>query len=143
MAGDAIYTTVLRTPSIGNSLTLTVTATAPGKIGISVNVTYPLLPRPSNDDFANAIKIRASGDSVVGNNKFASMESQEPLHARVPTVENSVWWNFRPASAAGCWWIQPAAPLIQLLASIRARNSGSWWKWRPRMMWANSGKGHF
>ena len=97
VAGDAIYTTVLRTPSIGNSLTLTVTATAPGKIGISVNVTYPLLPRPSNDDFANAIKIRASGDSVVGNNKFASMESQEPLHARVPTVENSVWWNFSPS----------------------------------------------
>jgi hypothetical protein len=51
---------------------------------------------PDNDNFTNAAKVPIDGGIVRGNNKFATFEVGEPLHAGVPTVANSIWWNWSP-----------------------------------------------
>jgi subtilisin family serine protease len=98
-AGDAIYSTSLVVPQGVTNLVMTVTARATGKTSVTNVVTYIVTPRPANDDFVNAAKIPPAGGMIIGINKFASMEPGEPYHAGVPTVDDSVWWNWSPASS--------------------------------------------
>ncbi len=51
--------------------------------------TYRIIPRPVNDNFTNAVRIR---DSVTSTNNYASREKDEPMHAKVASWDASVWW---------------------------------------------------
>ena len=95
-ANDNIYTANLTVPDSTNDLTLSFLITAPGKTNSTNVVTYVVLPPPVNDYFANAIKVPVTGAFYLSNNKFATMETNEPLHAGVATVTNSLWWNWTP-----------------------------------------------
>jgi hypothetical protein len=64
----------------------------PGPVSVTNRVRYVIVPRPANDNFTNAFKIAAAGDLVTGSNTFATLEPQEPQHARAPEVASSVWW---------------------------------------------------
>ena len=46
-----------------------------------------------NDYFTNAIKIPAAGALLFSDNRFATLEPGEPVHAGVASVAASLWWN--------------------------------------------------
>ena len=61
-------------------------------VAVTNRVNYIIVPRPENDDFEWALKIPSSGSLILASNSFATLEPGEPQHARVPSVEASVWW---------------------------------------------------
>ncbi|HEY6229441.1 MAG TPA: hypothetical protein VI282_20140, partial [Verrucomicrobiae bacterium] len=69
----------------------------------SVTNAYNIVPRPPNDNFANATKIPSSGifglNSASVPNNFATTEVNEPLHAGV-SYTRSLWWNYSTPTAA-------------------------------------------
>src|SRR5207244_11139183 len=62
-------------------------------------VTYPVVEIPPNDYFTNAIKIPAAGALLFSDNRFATLEPGEPVHAGVPSVAASLWWNWTPTAS--------------------------------------------
>jgi hypothetical protein len=106
--GDGTFTTNLITPAslVSTSIVLNFTVTGTdltqtndtGTIEVGFTnqfaVTYKLFPRPLNDKLTNAYKITAAGGLVTGTNNFASMEPGEPQHAKIATVDGSVWWTW-------------------------------------------------
>jgi hypothetical protein len=99
-ASDNIYSaTISLNP---NDTPVVFTATAPGKTGVSVTNNYNIVPRPPNDNFANATKIPAAGifgqNSAQVQNNFATTEPNEPLHAGVSNTR-SLWWNYSTTTA--------------------------------------------
>jgi hypothetical protein len=95
-ASDGTYTSQLVVPPGVPSITITVSVTAPGKTNASISVTYPTIPPPSNDFFANSIKVPSSGGKYVTSNARATIESGEPNHAGDASVAGSLWWNYAP-----------------------------------------------
>jgi len=71
--------------------------TAPAKTNSTNMVVYSVVPAPANDYFTNATKVPPGGTVYVSNNKFAGMETGEPLHAGVATVAGSLWWSWSPS----------------------------------------------
>ena len=59
-----------------------------------------IVPVPANDNFTNATKVPAAGAVYVTNNKRATLENNEPLHAGVVSVAASLWWNYTPATSS-------------------------------------------
>jgi len=99
-ANDATYTANLAVPLNTNDLTLSFLITAPGKTNSTNVVTYSVVPVPVNDYFTNATKVSPGGALYLSNNRFATMETDEPQHAGVSTVAASLWWNWSPAATA-------------------------------------------
>jgi len=98
LAGDAIYSASLQVPASTAPFTMTVAASAQGKVGSTNVVNYTVVPPPPNDNFTNATKLPAGGAFVLSNNKFATIETNEPFHAAVSTVAASLWWTWSPTS---------------------------------------------
>lgn len=98
VAGDGIYSAALQVPSSTNPITMTVIASAPGKVGATNTVEYIVLPPPPNDYFTNATKAPAAGGLYLANNRFGTLEPGEPLHADVPDQAASLWWSWVPAN---------------------------------------------
>jgi hypothetical protein len=101
VANDNIYSASITLNNSSES-PIIFTATSPGKQPGSVTNTYNILPRPANDNFANAQKIPAGGifgptTAIVPNN-FATSEPNEPLHAGVSN-SRSLWWNYSTDTA--------------------------------------------
>ena len=96
LAGDAIYSASLRVPASPGLLTVTVVAAATNKIGATNVVTYTIVPPPSNDNFVNATKVPAEGGFILSNNRFATIETNEPFHGGLTTVAASLWWAWSP-----------------------------------------------
>ena len=106
--GDGIFTTNLITPAslVSTSIVLNFTIkgtdltqtndTGPIAVDFTnlLTVTYKLFPRPLNDKLTNAYKIPAIGGLVTATNNFASVEPGEPQHAKIATVDGSVWWTW-------------------------------------------------
>lgn len=92
LAGDSTYTASFQVPASTGLVTLTIGATAPGELGVTNVVTYSIVPPPPNDNFTNAIKVPAQGAVYFSNNRFATIETDEPFHANVSTVAASLWW---------------------------------------------------
>ena len=96
-AGDNIYSAAIQLPTNATSITLTLIATAPApEVGVTNTIVYTLTPPPPNDLFVNATKIPAQGTAgvpITSNNKFATTEVGEPMHANTPSVA-SLWWNY-------------------------------------------------
>jgi hypothetical protein len=62
------------------------------RVGVTNRVNYVIVPRPENDDFELALKIPSVGGVTMGSNSFATLQPREPQHARVASVDASVWW---------------------------------------------------
>ncbi len=97
-ADDGVYSANLDVPADVSLITLTVIATAPNSENSTNVVVYTVVPPPPNDDFVNASKVAATGADIISDNRFASIESEEPLHAGVPSREASLWWKWSPAA---------------------------------------------
>jgi subtilisin family serine protease len=98
LAGDPIYSALLQVPASAAPLTMTVTTSAPGKVGSTNIVSYTVVPPPPNDNFTNAAKVPSGGALILSNNKFATIEPSEPVHAAVLSVAASLWWNWSPTT---------------------------------------------
>ncbi len=94
----AVYGAVLAVPSSVSSLTMTVTATAPNVVGTTNVVYYSLVPLPSNDNFANATKVPVAGGTYLANNRFATIETNEPAHDGDRNDAASLWWSWTPTA---------------------------------------------
>jgi subtilisin family serine protease len=97
-AGDGIYSGTVAVPLAATNLALRVVATAPGKTGVTNTFQFAVVGPPDNDDFEKAAKIPTPGGIVVANNTYATLQSREPLHAGVPSVAATLWWNWSPAA---------------------------------------------
>ena len=97
-ANDGTYTGVFNVPSNQTSVTITIAISAPDKQPATNVVTYLIFPPPPNDDFADAIKVPAAGADYISNNKRATIEPNEPLHAGDTDVAGSLWWNYTPTT---------------------------------------------
>jgi len=98
VANDDIYSAVLAVPAGPGTLTLTLSATATNKLGITNEVNYAIVPPPSNDHFTNAIKVPVAGGTYFANNRFATLEEGEPRHAGLATAAGSLWWSYTPTA---------------------------------------------
>ena len=94
-SGDAIYTAAFPAPSDTSvsQLTVTVTATAPGKTGATVTADFAVLHPPANDDFADRIVITGNRVRFSGGNLGASAEEGEPRHYYW-AAQRSVWYEW-------------------------------------------------
>jgi subtilisin family serine protease len=97
-ATDGIYTAAVTMPRNPGFYTLTVNVTAPNKQPGTISATYEMVPLPPNDNFAGARKIASSGESVEGDNRLATTEPNEPLHAETSNFR-SLWWNWSHATS--------------------------------------------
>jgi hypothetical protein len=101
-ANDNVYsaTFALNSPS---EQPVVFTATAPGMQPGSATNSYNIVPRPPNDNYANATKIPSGGIFGVTTaeepNNFATTEPGEPLHAGVSNTR-SLWWNYSTPTAS-------------------------------------------
>ncbi|HTI98743.1 MAG TPA: protease pro-enzyme activation domain-containing protein [Dongiaceae bacterium] len=96
VGGDGIYTASFDAPNAPASLVMTVSATATNEIGVTNQFYYDIVALPPNDNFANATKVPAAGGSYEANNRFATLEIDEPLHGGDAKVAASLWWSFTP-----------------------------------------------
>ncbi len=99
-AGDGVYTAVLQAPSAGNSVTLNVSVSAPGKQAASRSFQLPLISPPANDDFENRIVLSADSTSTQGTNELASRQNGEPTNPSV-AGGRTVWWQWTAPSSGG------------------------------------------
>lgn len=97
VGADATYSATLQAPQAVGQMALTIVATAPGKVGSTNTIYYSVAPPPPNDDFANATKVPFAGASYSSNNRFASLETNEPRHAASTNAAASLWWVWSPA----------------------------------------------
>jgi subtilisin family serine protease len=97
-ANDGIYTAQVTMPGTPNFYDLTLTISAPGKLATNAVVRYEVLPKPANDDFANASKFPPEGGQKRADNRLATTELGEPQHAGVSSVR-SLWWTWSSPTA--------------------------------------------
>jgi subtilase family serine protease len=95
-SNDAIYSAAFQVPAGVSSLTMTVTASATNEIGATNVIYYSAVPLPPNDNFSSATKVPAVGGAYVSNNKFATIETNEPAHDGDTNAAASLWWNWTP-----------------------------------------------
>jgi hypothetical protein len=98
VSNDNIYSSFFVVPASTNPLTMTVVATAPGKIAVTKVINYSVAPPPPNDYFTNAIKVPAGGGLYRSNNRFATLEPHEPPPDGSLTAAGSLWWAWTPTS---------------------------------------------
>lgn len=91
---DGVYTAQFVVPAGVSSITLPITVQAPGKSNATLSVTYPTVPAPQNDNFANSTKVPGGGHEYVTSNAHATMEPGEPAHANDTRAAASLWWNY-------------------------------------------------
>ncbi|MCD6338487.1 MAG: S8 family serine peptidase, partial [Verrucomicrobia bacterium] len=104
-ADDNIYSayfdlTPYVNPPFDNTLTFDLDVKAPGAEDFTGSYTYIIVGPPENDDFADAAKVPALGafgeDTIVATNNYATVEFNEPRHAGVSSIANTVWWSWSP-----------------------------------------------
>jgi hypothetical protein len=99
-SGDHVYSATLPVPASGNSFTVQLAVSAPGKQTRTASATFAIRVPPANDLFANRIPLSGSTLSVNGSNVDASKEPGEPIHGGNPGGK-SVWWSWiAPSSGA-------------------------------------------
>ena len=95
-ANDGIYTASFLVPTGQTSVTITMVISAPDKDTSTNSVTYFTFPPPPNDNFTNATKAPVGGTNYLTNNKRATLEPNEPVHAGVASAVASLWWDYTP-----------------------------------------------
>lgn len=96
-AGDDIYSAAFLVPAATNPITMTVIASAPDEIGVTNVINYSIVQPPPNDNFASATKVSSAGASYLANNRFATVETNEPAHDGDINKAASLWWAWTPA----------------------------------------------
>ena len=101
VAGDNRHAINVNVPAVATSnLTLTlIVAGAAGKTNYTNTFSYRTATVPPNDNFPPLAKVPDSGGVVFGDSTFGSLQFGEPIHADVPSVARSVWWNFAPTNS--------------------------------------------
>ena len=97
-ANDGIYSANFQVPNLTTQVVMTVMATASGEIGATNLINYYIGSPPSNDNFVNATKVPVAGAAYLSNNRFATIETNEPLAVTDPAAAGSLWWNWTPAN---------------------------------------------
>jgi len=109
LARDSVYSGILvvplSVPDDGTNMSFTINITAPGKTNFTQTYSYFFATIPSNDNFAQALKVPTAGypdqnDPFLANNRFASKEPGEPVHAGASSEGNTLWWSWTPAANA-------------------------------------------
>lgn len=95
---DGIYTAQVTIPGTPGFNDLSLSISAPGKQSTNLVVTYESVAPPVNDNFENATKIPPVGGIVAGDNRLATLQPGEPLHAGVPNAR-SLWWSWSSPTA--------------------------------------------
>ncbi len=95
IAADGVYTVNFSVPANLTSLDVTLQVAAPGRQTVTQVISYQVVTRPPNDDFANRIAIPPSSDPqmVSGSNFNATRETGEPDHCGYPFGASS-WWSW-------------------------------------------------
>lgn len=122
VASNGVYSALLAVPAATNPVTLTVTVSAPGKLGVTNTLTYNVLPPPPNDYFTNATKVPSGGGLYVANNRFATLEPNEPNHASVTNVAGSLWWVWTPVSSTSVF-VDTTGSAIDSVLAVYTGNS--------------------
>jgi len=121
-ADNAIYTANYVAPNVSTNVTLTLVISAPEKDTATNVINYLIVPVPPNDNFTNAAKVAPAGGSFITNNKRATTEPGEPVHAGVQSVAASLWWNFTPA-ADGSVLIDTAGSTFNTVLAVYTNNT--------------------
>ena len=100
-AGDNIYSASIQAPASG-TIALTISCTGPNETGITNTVVYAIVPMPANNNFASATKVPSGGASYLSNNRFATIELNEPPHAGDSNCAASLWWD----------WVAPSSESV-------------------------------
>lgn len=66
-----------------------------GRIVLTLSFISQPIPRPANDNFANAIALAGSSLATTGSNVLATREAAEPIYAG-KLSDTSVWWTWTP-----------------------------------------------
>jgi len=90
---DGVYSANLTVPSAGTSFTLTLVASAPGKVSVTNAAAFTIVQSGPNDMFGNAVSIPGLGGTVLGTNINATSQSQEPDLCGVGGGK-TVWWRW-------------------------------------------------
>jgi len=93
-AGDAVYSANFYVPASTGSVTMTITASHTNQVSATNVLSYTILPPPPNDYFTNATKVTAAGGQFFSNNRFGTLEPNEPTHAAVAGETASLWWSW-------------------------------------------------
>lgn len=93
-ANDATYSANLIAPTNVDSITVPIIVRADGKQTVTNIVTYPVVPLPPNDNFANSFKVPSAGTSFFTSNRRATLEPGEPEHGL--NAGASLWYNYTP-----------------------------------------------
>jgi len=94
LVGDGVYNPVSFSARAGTAYQIAVEGLFGSSGYIKLNlVTEPALPRPLNDDFAEAIAISGVSNTIVGSLSGATAEPGEGHLGRF-TFEGSVWYQF-------------------------------------------------
>ncbi|MBE0543457.1 MAG: S8 family serine peptidase [Verrucomicrobia bacterium] len=122
IANDHLYSAMFQVPSPTGAVTMTLTANAPDKFGVTNEVYYTILPPPPNDHFTNATKVPAAGTTYLANNRFATLEAGEPRHAGLFSAVGSLWWSWSPANNTNVF-IDTTGSTIDTVLAIYTGNS--------------------
>lgn len=121
-AGNSVYSASLVVPTNLSSITLTAVISAPEKETITNVATYYIVPFPMNDAFASATKVPSGGTNYLTNNKRATLESGEPVHAAVPSASGSLWWNYT-ATANTNILVDTGGSTVRTIVAVYTNNS--------------------
>jgi subtilisin family serine protease len=96
-AEDSVYSAAVSVPANVTDLSLTITASAPGKNAATQTITFPVISPPLNDNFEAATSLNGTVVNVTANNRGASKETGEQNHAD-ETGGKSLWWKWTAPS---------------------------------------------
>ncbi|MDA1273107.1 MAG: S8 family serine peptidase [Verrucomicrobia bacterium] len=119
---DFVYSCDLRLPQEPGPVTLSLEVSVPGKTLLLRSVRYIAVLPPPNDGFENATVVSPAGGILSGNNKFASVQSGEPVHAGVSSRSASVWWTWKPARS-GYSIVDSAGSAFDTVLAVYSKNS--------------------
>ncbi len=96
---NSFYSTTFQVPIFVNSISVSISITAPGKTGTNFSLTYPVALPPSNDDFyKSTFIVNTTNVILTAVNELATKQNGEPDHSE-NSGGKSLWWNYTaPAS---------------------------------------------
>lgn len=97
--GDHVYSAILPVPASGNSLSVQLEISAPGRSPATRTETFDICTPPANDHFVNRLVLSSPLNTTVATNSHATKESGEPNHAG-NRGGASLWWRWT-AGASG------------------------------------------
>jgi len=121
-AGDGIYSVLFQVPTPTNPITMTVMANATNELGITNVIAYNIVAPPPNDNFTNATKAPAAGATYLANNRFATLEPNEPQHDKDANDGASLWWDWTPASNTNVF-LTTAGSLVDTVLAVYTGNT--------------------